>query len=111
MNVAVLKGTLSSETRVRTLPSGSEIVSWEVTTRGDGAAMSVPVQWIDPPAAVRACGSGDEVFVLGTVRRRFFRAAGATASRTEVVGERVARPTQRRAVERLFESVRSNLSA
>jgi single-strand DNA-binding protein len=35
-----------------------------------------------------------EVIVVGTVRRRFFRAGGATQSRTEVVADRIV-PTRR----------------
>ena len=31
----------------------------------------------------------DEVFILGRVRRRFFRTAGGTQSRTEVVADQV----------------------
>ena len=102
MNVVVLRGTLSSAPRERALPSGSNVLNWEVTTRGDGPTRTVPVQWDDPPASVLEFDQGDEVIVLGAIRRRFFRAAGATASRTEVVGERVARPTRRASVTKLL---------
>ena len=91
MNVVVLRGTLSSEPRARTLPSGSEVLNWELTTRTDEATRTVPVQWDDPPSSVRRFGAGDEVVLSGTVRRRFFRAGGATASRTEVLAEAAAR--------------------
>jgi single-strand DNA-binding protein len=111
MNVAVVEGILSSAPRERTLPSGSEVVQWEVTIRRDGAASSVPVQWLDPPDRVRRCREGDRVVVLGTIRRRFYRAAGATASRTEVVGERMARPANARSVDRLLDAARDRLSA
>jgi single-strand DNA-binding protein len=52
-------------------------------------AESVPVAWFDPPAAASGLVAGDEVVVVGRVRRRFFRAGGATASRTEVVAAKV----------------------
>ena len=91
MNVVVLRGTLSSEPRARTLPSGSEVLNWEVTTRTGETTRTVPVQWDDPPSSVRRFGAGDEVVVAASVRRRFFRAGGATASRTEVLAEAAAR--------------------
>ena len=111
MNVAVVEGTLSSSPRVRVLPSGAEAVQWEVTTRADGAAQSVPVQWLDPPAAVRRCREGDEVLVLGTVRRRFYRAEGATVSRTELAAERMVRASNAKGRVRLLNKVAEALSA
>ena len=84
MNIVVLSGHLSSDPVVRVLASGSELMTLELTTRVEGAAISVPLVWFDPPARV-AVVSGDEVRAVGTVRRRFYRAGGATQSRTEVV--------------------------
>ena len=49
----------------------------------------------DPPMAPETLDrviirfAGDEVVVVGRARRRFFRAGGATASRTEVVAAQV----------------------
>ena len=58
--------------------------------RGEPArAESVPVAWFEPPSSASAMGAGDDVVVVGRVRRRFFRAGGATASRTEVVAAAV----------------------
>jgi hypothetical protein len=72
----------------------------------------VPVAVLDPPAWVRALETGDEVMVVGHVRRRFFRVAGATASRVEIVAEAVAPArdrrrlrTVRRRVEELLEAI------
>jgi single-strand DNA-binding protein len=95
MNITVLHGTLSSEPRHRLLPSGDELISYEVSTElADGVA-SVPVVWLRPrrPPAV---ATGDAVVVIGHVRRRFFRAAGGAASRTEVVASTVLKPDSRR---------------
>ncbi len=92
MNVVVLQGTLSREPEERTLPSGDRLIAYEVTVAGPnagGRAESVPVAWHDPPAEARDLRCGDEVAVLGRVRRRFFRVGGATQSRTEVLAERV----------------------
>lgn len=109
MNIVVLRGTLSSEPRERTLPSGTNVMNWEVTTRSDAETRSVPVQWDDPPKAALAFNEGDDVVILGSIRRRFFRAGGATASRTEVVAELAVKPTRKAAVERLVERAEARL--
>jgi len=94
-NLVVLRGVLSRDPEPRQLPSGDALVAYEVTVRpGPGAdgparAESVPVAWFDPPAAATALAAGDDVVVVGRIRRRFFRAGGATASRTEVVAAKV----------------------
>lgn len=85
-NIAVLRGTVSSEPRERPLPSGSTATSIEVTTRGDGRTATVPVVVLDQRVEV---STGDEVVVVGRVQRRFFRAGGSTQSRTEVVATHV----------------------
>jgi single-strand DNA-binding protein len=94
MNVVLLQGVLSSEPRRRELPSGSLLLSWEVTTESSDKKQSVPVVWFDPPRSAQGLANGEEVVVLGTVRRRFYAAQGRTVSSTEVVAERAA-PTRR----------------
>ena len=101
-NVVVLQGRVSSEPRLRELPSGSAIVNLEVTTVVDDASISVPV--VVESASVD-CGAGDDVVVVGVVRRRFFRAGGATQSRTEVLAEKVVRTSRTRAAHKLIEGV------
>lgn len=89
LNLVVVTGRLSSDPVERSLPSGDLLTSYEVTVpRSDAAADTVPVVLIAARGA-RGLSAGDDVFVLGRVRRRFFRAGGSTASRTEVVAERV----------------------
>lgn len=88
-NVVVLVGELSSPPRRRQLPSGDELVEFDVTTRGESGTGSVPVVWFDAGTAADDLDAGRTVAVAGHVRRRFFRAAGATQSRTEVVATRV----------------------
>jgi single-strand DNA-binding protein len=103
MNVAMIRGTLSSDPQRRELPSGSAVVQYEVTTREPGgSASSVPVAWFDPPPTAPEVGSGTEVVVVGQVRRRFFSSGGATASRTEVVARAVVPASQKRRVGRLL---------
>ena len=101
-NVVLLRGRVSSEPRLRELPSGSAIVNLEVTTLVDERSVSVPVV---VEAATVECAAGDEVVVVGTVRRRFFRAGGATQSRTEVLADKVVRASRARAAQKLIEGV------
>jgi single-strand DNA-binding protein len=94
-NLAVLVGTLSRPAELRELPSGDHLVALEVTVRPDGGpAESVPVAWSGAPVAAARWAAGEEVLVVGRVRRRFFRAGGVTQSRTEVAAT-VAVPTRR----------------
>lgn len=111
MNIVVIRGTLSSEPIERTLPGGLNIMNWEVTTVVDGRKRSVPVQWDDPPKAAVKVGEGDEVVLLGTIRRRFFQTGGMTASRTEVLAEAMAKPTQRVGVSKLLAAAQGRLVA
>ena len=97
MNVVVVSGVLSADPAVRELKSGSVLVSFELTTRVDGVGISVPLVWFDPPKPVE-CNAGDAVRAVGTVRRRFYRAGGVTQSRTEVVVDRLALSSDKRAV-------------
>jgi single-strand DNA-binding protein len=101
-NVVLLRGRVSSEPRLRELPSGLAIVNLEVTTVVDEVSVSVPVV-VD--AATVECAAGDEVVVVGTVRRRFFRAGGVTQSRTEVLADKVVRASRTRAAQKLIDGV------
>jgi single-strand DNA-binding protein len=93
MNLVVLRGSLSRPPEARDLRSGDVLVAYEVTVPGRAGvpATSVPVVWFAPPggAAAADLDADTEVVVIGSVRRRFFRAGGATQSRTEVVADRV----------------------
>lgn len=112
MNTVFLRGRLSSPAQQRVLESGAVIVNYEVTvSRDDGPADSVPVMWQDPPAAAKAAelDAGDEVVVVGRVRRRFFRAGGSTQSRTEVVADTVVPARQTKKVATLLARARDRL--
>ena len=107
MNVVVLRGTLSRPSERRLLPSGSTVVAFEVTTRdGDGRAATVPVAWTDPPGDCDF-DTGEAVVVTGRVQRRYFRAGGATQSRTEVVADAVVAASAKRRARALLERSRS----
>jgi len=102
MNVAVIRGHLSSTPVARTLASGSTLVSLEVTTTtADGSSASVPVAWFDP-SEVPDWEVGTEVVVRGIVKRRFYRAGEVTQSRTEVVAAEVEPAARRRQVAKLL---------
>ncbi len=96
-NLCVLRGVLSSDPVARELPSGSLLVQLQVTTPGT-TAQSVPVASIDGPKNLAKLRQGDQLLVVGTVCRRFFRAGGATVSRTEVVATHITKVTSKRAV-------------
>lgn len=96
-NLSILVGVLSRDAELRELPSGDEVLTLEITVRSDGSpAESVPVAWHGAPPSAAAWPAGEELLVVGRVRRRFFRAGGSTQSRTEVVASTVV-PTRRRA--------------
>jgi single-strand DNA-binding protein len=104
-NVAIVQGRLSGPPRRRELPSGSVLVELDVTTRGETGSSSVPVAWFEPESLAESLQAGDAVVVVGRVRRRFFRAAAATQSRTEVVAERVIPASRPARVARLLGEV------
>lgn len=106
-NLVVLRGVVTSEPRVRTLPSGRAVTNVEVTTRSAELTASVPVVVHDRPVAL---ATGDEIVVVGSVQRRFFRAGGVTQSRTEVVAQRIVTANRRRTVERLLDEVVARLA-
>jgi single-strand DNA-binding protein len=94
INAVAIEGKLARPADLRVLPSGTRALGLEVTVRrGTGPAESVPVTWLDAPAWASSLDTADPVVVVGRVRRRFFRAGGATQSRTEVVADVVVRAT------------------
>ena len=109
MNVVLLRGHLSSEPRRVELPSGDVLLRWEVTTLADGRKLTVPVAWFEPPRSAMAVGEGDEVVVLGRIRRRFFRARGATVSETEVVATAATLATRQKNVAKLVDQALAQL--
>jgi len=89
-NVVVLIGRLARPAEFRELPSGDRLVAYEVTVDRPGErAETVPVVWMGAPASAGDHDVDERMLVVGRVRRRFFRAGGATQSRTEVVADAV----------------------
>jgi single-stranded DNA-binding protein len=91
-NLVLVRGVIRRDPEFRILSSGDELLTCDLTVRaGEAPAESVPVVWPNPGASASRLTAGDDVVVVGRVRRRFFRAAGTTASRTEVCAERILR--------------------
>jgi len=99
VNLAVLCGTLSKTPEARLLADGRTVWELDLTVRQEGrSAATVPVSWAAPPAGAEPgrWSQGEEVVVVGVVRRRFYRAGGATLSRTDVLADRVIPSRQRK---------------
>ena len=110
-NLVVVRGTLAGAVTMRELASGRTVAQFDVTTRDTAGTQTLPVAWFDPPPNGVPAEPDGELVVVGSVQRRFFRAGGATQSRTEVVAERVVGGARRREVRRLLEAARAALDA
>ena len=97
INLAVIQGPLSAEPELRTLPSVSEVANLAVRASAGEHTTSVPVSVWDPPAWVAELSSGDDVIVLGAVRRRFYRSGSGTGSRVDVEAVFVGQSGKRQA--------------
>jgi single-strand DNA-binding protein len=111
VNLAVVRGHLTSPPEVRILPSGRELATLQLTTRPSAEALSVPVAVWDPPAWLAALDTGAELVAVGSVRRRFFRSGGSTASRVELEASSVAPAGDRRRVGALRRRVDAAIDA
>jgi single-strand DNA-binding protein len=108
LNIAVVRGVVSSDPRTRELPSGGTVTNVEVTTRLDAGSVSVPVVVHHRSVDVVA---GDEVVVTGHIARRFFRAGGVTQSRTELVADRLIKASKIKTAERLIAGAVERISS
>jgi hypothetical protein len=98
MNVCILQGRLTRPPEHRVAGDGRSLVTYEVAVDGpSGGTETVPVVWDGAPARALDLDVDAEVVAAGRVRRRWFRSAGTTQSRTEVVAVDVlpARSTKR----------------
>lgn len=112
INLVVLEGVLARPAQDVELPSGSRLISLEVTVRRDtGPAEPVPVAWFDAPAWATSLDAGSAIVVVGRVRRRFFRTGGVTQSRTEVVASKVVRSSAATRVRAALDEAAATLSA
>ena len=88
MNVVMLRGRLAAVPSDRRLPDGSIVWSFDLSTPTEEGRVSVPVVCHGDDRIANLI-VGAELFVTGTVRRRFFRSASGTQSRTEIVANQV----------------------
>lgn len=112
LNIVAVRGQLSRSPEERVVGKSEErVLGLELSVRRPGVARadSVPVVWRDAPPAAAALEAGDEVVVVGHVARRFFRAGGATQSRTEVVAHVVLPARQGRRVRAALERAAGEL--
>lgn len=114
-NVVILHGVINNEPTLRDLPSGSAVLQFDLRTIVSGADqptnVTVPLSWTEPTTAgVAAAVEGTDVVVVGTVRRRFFRAGGQTQSRTEVVVSRLIPARRKKSVTSLMAAVAADLT-
>ena len=86
-----LAGRISGDPEERELPSGDRLWTFRVVVPREKPRGRQTVDVVDCTAwdgrtrrTVSRWGDGDRVEVAGALRRRFFRAGGATASRVEV---------------------------
>jgi single-strand DNA-binding protein len=95
VNEVRIRGRLAADPRLRELPSGDSVVNLRVVVeRPVPTGKEKPRQRVDSlecaiwsgrlKTQVQRWSAGDVVDVTGALRRRFFRAGGATASRVEV---------------------------
>lgn len=91
VNEVRVVGRVSAVPETRTLPSGDEVVCFRVVVRRArprGRAVVDTLECAVWTSALRRTvarwQAGDAVEVAGALRRRFFRAGGASASRVEI---------------------------
>ena len=101
LNLSVLRGSCSAPPEVRVLESGSRLATFALRcpTSDPGRATSVPVTVWDPPAWLESVATGDDLIVVGRLRRRFYQRPGGLGSRVDVEAELVGRARDRRRVD------------
>ncbi len=102
-NLVIVRGIVRAEATTRELASGDTVCQFDVRVeRADGGgAADVPVSWFGAPTAPNA----GEPVVVGEVRRRFYRAGGATRSSTDVLARHVVAQRRRARVARVVDDV------
>jgi len=99
VNLAIVCGPCSAAPELRVLESGTRVASLSVRVPAGEQATSVPVTVWDPPAWIEALDAGDEVIVVGQVRRRFYARPGGVGSRVDLEAVTIGRARDRRRVD------------
>ena len=108
VNVVILVGEVTSPPVQRTLQTGEVVSSFDMATHVEEGRISVPI------ACAGECDTthvGDNVCVVGIVRRRFFRSGAGVTSRTEVLADQVISMRRRAHVRKTVSRILENLSA
>jgi hypothetical protein len=110
-SVSLLCGVIGVVT-TRTVTTG-EVSEVDLRTArwGEPGSSTVNVSVVGRAELFTGLTDGDEVVVLGTPRRRFFRSGGATVSRTEVEVHRIMRLSKKREVSKTIGEVQTFLAA
>jgi single-strand DNA-binding protein len=115
VNLGVLRGPCSGPAELRVLESGTRLATLAVRCpagRGaDERATSVPVTVWDPPAWIDTLEAGDEVVVVGRLRRRFYQRPGGVGSRVDVEADFVGRARDRRRIDAALRRALAELEA
>ena len=99
VNLAIVCGPCSAAPELRVLESGTRVASLSVRVPAGEQATSVPVTVWDPPAWIESLDAGDEVIVVGQVRRRFYARPGGVGSRVDLEAVTIGRARDRRRVD------------
>ena len=99
MSLVVLRGVIRDAGTTIELADGRTLHAVDLAT--DHGPINLVWDGDAPPGDVV---EGEDVVVLGSLRRRFFRAGGRTVGVTEVVVDRAVRTRRRRVVERALEN-------
>ncbi len=112
LNLGVLCGPCSSVPELRVLESGTRLATLAIRCpAGDERATSVPVTVWDPPAWIETLEPGEEVVVVGRLRRRFYQRPGGVGSRVDVEAETIGRARDRRRIDAALRRARAALEA
>jgi single-stranded DNA-binding protein len=93
LNLVVLAGTLASDPEVRSFESGATLARYLVTVRSESPNRRldvVPVTlWGPDENEVKGQTAGTDVWVAGSVQRRFWQHGNNGRSRLEVIAHEV----------------------
>ena len=94
LNLIVLCGRLATDPEVRVFDSGTRMVRYLVTVRGDHPRSRVDVipvtQWEPPDDIVENLPvRGTRIWICGSLQRRFWESPDGRNSRLEVVAEQI----------------------
>lgn len=89
LNISVVVGTINRLPETRTNQSGDLVWSCDLTvTRPEERSEIVPIIWFDGPDWLINIKEGDELAVIGRVRKRFYQSNYGLQSRTELIVEK-----------------------